>query len=427
MLIEKQAASGTKRRLKGNEMHLKRMTLENFRSKEHLALDFGSRLTLFLGENGSGKTSILDGIAIGLGAVFSHLPNVVGRSFSKNGDIRQSANKLAPYTRISLETTTGLKWDRMLRRDKSATTLKQSSGGFGVRDLKRFLDQTVIDPENRGETYPLPLFVYYGVSRALLDLPLRRRGFPKKHHRFEALANALNADSRFKSAFVWFYNKENEEYRLQKEKRDFDVTLKELDAVRTAISGMFADVSEPHIKLSPLRFAVKHKGEWLNIANLSDGYKTLLALVIDLSARMAMANPHLDDPLQTQAVVMIDEVDLHLHPSWQQHVMGDLLKTFPRTQFVLTTHSPFIVEALNNHLQKTKILNMPVEDEDEEIKNILPVSADQIAAYVLGEGEHKSLMDPEAQLLDNTLLSNFNAINLLYEKMRDIEWSRRGD
>jgi hypothetical protein len=70
---------------------------------------------------------------------------------------------------------------------------------------------------------------------------------------------------------------------------------------------------------------------------------------------------------------------------------------------------------------------MPVEDEDEEIKNILPVSADQIAAYVLGEGEHKSLMDPEAQLLDNTLLSNFNAINLLYEKMRDIEWSRRGD
>jgi hypothetical protein len=85
------------------------------------------------------------------------------------------------------------------------------------------------------------------------------------------------------------------------------------------------------------------------------------------------------------------------------------------------------VEALNNHLQKTKILNMPVEDEDEEIKNILPVSADQIAAYVLGEGEHKSLMDPEAQLLDNTLLSNFNAINLLYEKMRDIEWSRRGD
>ncbi len=404
-------------------MILKRIQLENFRAKEEVVLELGARLTLLMGTNGSGKTTLLDGISIGLGAALTHLPEVSGRSLRKNGDIRQSENKLAPYTRVALETTSGLKWDKIVRRDKSKLTSQLVPSGYGVRELEHFLDREVIDPSNQGDDYLLPLFVSYGVSRALLDVPLSRKGFPKKHHRLEALANALNAVSRFKSSFIWFYNKENEEHRLQKEHRSFDVTLKELDAVRTAISSIFPDISEPHVELNPLRFMIRQGGELLNITQLSDGYKTLLGLVIDLASRLAMANPHLDDPLVAEAIVMIDEIDLHLHPSWQQRVVGDLLKTFKNTQFIITTHSPYIVEALNTYLKRHKIEKFLIQDE--EILNTYSLSAEEITAYVITKEDETSLMNREVELLDDRLLENFNSINRLYDTMRDIEWEQK--
>ena len=238
----------------------------------------------------------------------------------------------------------------------------------------------------------------------------------------EALDGALESQSSFKSAFIWFYNKENEEHRLQKAQRSFDVTLKELDAVRRAITQTFPDISNPHIELNPLRLAVTLNGETLDLMQLSDGYKTLLGLVIDLSMRMGLANPHLDDPLSAEAVVMIDEVDLHLHPSWQRRVLADLLRTFNNTQFIVTTHSPFIVESLNNHLKRHQ-LGITATGEP-EIDALVPLSPQDVRAYVMENSVKHSLMDEQSNLVDDTLLQHFNAINVVYDRMRDIEWSR---
>ncbi|MCL7931062.1 AAA family ATPase [Halomonas llamarensis] len=404
-------------------MKLKRLTLENFRSKPALTLALAERLTLLMGENGSGKTTLLDAVAIGLGEVLTYLPSVSGITFKKQGDIHQQLNQLAPYTRITLETKQGLMWDRLKRRDNSKKTASQIPQGLGVKALKQHLDKEVIERWVNGEPFTLPVFAYYGVSRALLDLPQSRKGFPKSHERFEALTDALTANTRFKSAFVWFYNKENEEHRLQKQQKSFDVTLPELDAVRRAIVALFPDLSEPHIELNPLRFVVRQGDEWLDLAQLSDGYQTLLGLVIDLSARTALANPHLNNPLESEAVVMIDEVDLHLHPEWQRRVLGDLLYTFPNAQFIVTTHSPFIVEALNNHLKKWQVKNLPMTDP--EIEALMPLSSSDVAAYAVFPGQASSLIDSESGLLDDQLLQHFNAINLLYDKMRDIEWEQR--
>ena len=406
-------------------MQLKRLTLENFRACERLDLELGSRLTMLLGNNGSGKTSVLDGIAIGLGAVLTHLPSVSGLTFSRQGDIRQQHNALAPYTRIGLETSSGLKWDRVQRRDKSQATAQAVPPVTGLKALESYLDKTVIDPLNAGQTFQVPMVVYYGVSRAVLEVPLRRKNFPKTHTRLEALSQALEAQSSFRSAFIWFYNKENEEHRRQKEQLSFAVALPELDAVRRAIGMIFPDISNPHIEVSPLRFAVTINGETLDLVQLSDGYKTLLGLVIDLSMRMGLANPHLEDPLSAEAIVMIDEVDLHLHPSWQQRVMADLLRTFPQTQFILTTHSPFVVEALNNHLKRHRLGSVP--EEEVEIDKLMPLSPDQVRVYLMENSAHRSLIDRESGLIDDTLLAYFNQINVLYDRMRDIEWNRRND
>lgn len=91
-------------------MIIKTISLDNFRSKSHLQLKLGRRLTILIGENGSGKTSVLDGLAIGLGAILTYLPGVSGISFRKT-DIRQDQNQKTPYTRVRLETSEGLTWD----------------------------------------------------------------------------------------------------------------------------------------------------------------------------------------------------------------------------------------------------------------------------------------------------------------------------
>lgn len=410
-------------------MKLQSIQLENFRAFERLSFSLGERVTLLIGENGSGKTSILDAIGIGLGAILTHLPDVKGLTFKKT-DLRSQHVQKAPYMRVALQTTERLAWDRMVKRDKSQLTAKQLTQTLGLKKLEHYLYAKVIETAVMSLDYTLPLFVSYGVSRAILDLPLRRKGnsFHKKYQRIDALADALNADSRFKSAFVWFYNKELEEQRLQKERRSFDVTLSELDAVRSAITQMFPDLTEPHIEVNPLQFVVKQNEQFLNIDQLSDGYKTLLGLVIDLSARMAMANPNSPNPLAEQAIVMIDEVDLHLHPAWQKRVVSDLLRTFPNTQFILTTHSPYIVESINNSL---KLAQVTQTLQDQNLQDRYPQLAllkrEHTEAYWIHNAQATSILDNEIGLLDDKLITYWNEINAVYDELRDIEWEAAHD
>ena len=118
--------------------------------------------------------------------------------------------------------------------------------------------------------------------------------------------------------------------------------------MRQAISSMLPEVSDPRTELNPPRFVVSHKSEQgqvekLSLDQLSGGYRIVLALAADLARRMVQGNPHLDDPLESEAVVLIDELELHLHPAWQQRILGDLRRTFPNAQFIVSTHSPQVL------------------------------------------------------------------------------------
>lgn len=405
-------------------MKLKKITLENFRCFDELPIEFNEKINVLIGNNGSGKSTILDGIAVGLGSISTYLPDISGISFKKK-DIRVVNNQKKPYVKVSLETYEGSEWDRVQKRDKSKKTTECIPFSKGIKELRRYIDDNVLDNYNNSTSFEMPLYVYYGVSRAVLDIPLRRTGFTKKQSRFDALRNSLESVSRFRAALIWFYNKENEENRKQKENKNFNEKIKELDVVRRAIGRMFPELSEPHIEVNPLRFMIKKNGDFLSIDQLSDGYKTMLGLVVDLSSRFAMANAHLSDPLGSEAIVMIDEIDLHLHPSWQQRVIGDLMATFPNTQFILTTHSPYIIESLNNHLKKDKIKDLKINDS--EIKALEPINQKTIKVYMLENNKLINIINEDLGLIDDKLLVNFNAINKLYDKMRDIEWAGVSD
>lgn len=400
-------------------MFIKELEINNFRSKKYLTLELGKRLTLLVGENGSGKTTVLDAISIGLSAILFYLPDVKGITI-KRSDIRETKEGKAPYARVKLVSDNGMEWDRTLRRDKSERTTDNIPNGVGMTLIKRYVDNEILNPLNENRQFQLPLYVYYGVSRALVALPEKQRKISKERQRLEALQNSLNSVSRFSNSYRWFYEKENEEQRKQKELRSFDYKLPELEAVRKAIVAVFPDVADPHITLNPFRFVVRMNDTILDVEQLSDGYKTLLSLVIDLASRMAMANPDMDNPLNTKALVLIDEVDLHLHPEWQRRVVGDLLRTFPQTQFVFTTHSPYIIESVNNHIMRYHINDLEIDDK--QIKDKMPLSHTDVEAYYFDKDELINIKDNDVKLIDDKLIDPFNKISELYERMRDIQW-----
>ena len=315
-------------------MKLRSVEIENFRAIKHLKLPLDESLTVFHGDNAHGKTSVLSAIAVGLGEIPTLLPEISGISF-RNTDRRRSAK----HVRVVLETTEGVRWD--VRRGGT----RKSVGGRSIRDEVR----NIIKADAQGRDVELPIVALYDTDRAVFDVPQRRSGFNRDLPRYAALKGALSARANFRDFFEWFKAKEDEELRDQK--RDPRYASRELSAVRTAITSMIPDASRPRIEFRPLRFVVSVKPESgpmedLTLDQLSGGYRIILALVADLARRMAQGNPHRDDPLRCAAIVLIDEIELHLHPEWQQRVLADLQQTFPNTQFIVSTHSPQVLTSV---------------------------------------------------------------------------------
>ncbi len=147
--------------------------------------------------------------------------------------------------------------------------------------------------------------------------------------------------------FEWFRNREDLENELFRsahtEGRLYDGDP-QLNAVRAAIHAMMPGFSSPQVKRQPsLHMVIKKGDEKFKIQDLSDGEKCLLALVGDMARRIAMANPSAPNPLEAEAVFLIDEIELHLHPAWQRMIVPRLLEVFPNSQFFVTTHSPQVL------------------------------------------------------------------------------------
>ncbi len=314
-------------------MKLASVEIENFRAIEKLTLALDPRLTVLHGANAHGKTSVLGAIAAGLGAIPDLLSGVFERGFLDT-DPRAGALDSS----VVLNAVDGTSW--------SGTVTRGQPGRGYVSALRDKMDE-IFSACNEGRTVELPIVAAYDTDRVIFDRTERWSDFKKEFTRYDAFEGALSSRTNFQGLFEWFYFKEDEELREQRERCDFGYRLADLSSVRHAISSMLDDVSEPRMEMNPPRFMVSigtgRNSEKLALDQLSGGYRAVLALAADLAWRMAQGNPHLDDPLESEAIVLIDEVDLHLHPSWQQRILNDLARTFPNVQFVVSTHSPQVL------------------------------------------------------------------------------------
>lgn len=123
-----------------------------------------------------------------------------------------------------------------------------------------------------------------------------------------------------------------------------------LESVRNAVKTCISGAEHFYFDIANDTFMIDlGNNELCLFNNLSDGYRNMAAMAADIAHRAAGLNPHLGEKAATESsgVVLIDEIDLHLHPHWQRRVVSDLQRAFPRIQFIATTHSPFIIQSLS--------------------------------------------------------------------------------
>lgn len=378
-------------------MRLSKITLSNFRCFETLELDLHPRLTVLVGDNGAGKTAVLDAIAGALSPVLTYLSSANQRLSGRgiqDGDFRvvqwpQFGGKarwgMADVTQLKVETFDGLAWDVW----RASTKGKKPAHTIGQTDLKHYL-QSVSDSYAEELPRLTPVVAYYGARRGYIDVPQRLRAAKQNYgYPAAALIGALDSMSDFREMLAWFDQEEAAELRANKGVVDEDfVESPTIVAVRTAIEDLLGGAySNPHFNKDH-KFVLERKldGAHLMVSQLSQGYQSMLALAMDFARRLAIGNPHAvyetesawpqifeaitklealdrtfssgiaDDvttalrsalSLSAPAIMLVNEIDLHLHPTWQQRVLGDLMSTFPLTQFIVTTHSPQILTTVS--------------------------------------------------------------------------------
>jgi predicted ATP-binding protein involved in virulence len=331
-------------------MKVKRLQIDSFRGIDDLTLEFQTdEPTVFIGINGVGKSTVLDCLAILLSHFVEALIKPPTEAWNLNArkqdityarfpgvqDITNGCDEVHNKITISLISSREITGSLMGVRKGSWNSFE-----LDFTELKTFAHGLHSQLQNHPETN-IPLVVYYPVKRAVLDIPLE---IPKEHpfEQIDAYDEALaGVQISFSSFFQWFRvleDLENEERRDNPDYRN-----RQLEAVRQAIYSLPAGFLNLRVRRSPLRMTVAKQGQELIINQLSDGEKCLLAMVGDLARRLAIANPGLPDPLQGSGVVLIDEIELHLHPKWQREIIPALTRTFPNCQFIVTTHSPQVI------------------------------------------------------------------------------------
>lgn len=322
-------------------MRLKRIQISDFRSLKNIDIDLNGKNTVFFGVNGTGKSSVLRAVNLGFTPILNKA--VVNNQFQQTA--RFGRDDIAYGSRQTCVTL-------IVEIDGNEYALHRSYSNVRGEKTTNLKELTAVNDAyqkayNSDSSHAIPVYANYGTNRLVLDIPLRIR---TKHsfERFSAYDHAIQQQIDFRTFFEWFRNQEDYENAEKVSKGDLSFQDKSLTAVRNAISSMLDQCSDIHVVRKPRLAMVVTKGNvQLNVSQLSDGEKCTMALFGDLARRLALANPNAEEPLKGEGIAVIDELELHMHPTWQRRILPCLVRTFPNVQFIVTTHSPLVLSEID--------------------------------------------------------------------------------
>ena len=312
-------------------MKIRKLIVNNFRGfAGKQSFEFSERVTVVAGVNGRGKTTILDGLALLISRLFRALAlstrnqrrvaatDVFGEG--DNASLTMHANCAGIPIEFGIELRRSFNSVRTVRVTQLSTVVKRQI----VRNYGSLADAY----------HQIPVAIYYTTDRARLRLP--------QHLPTELPSGQQLANDRALSSRIVDYRDFLSRYRVWASRNHSRTRAAFDSALGTFLKG-FSEVS---VEERPLCLTVRKGIHRLSLTQLSDGERSFLAVLADMVRRLALANPDLKNPLEGHGVVLLDELELHLHPTWQREVVENLRATFPNVQFIGATHSPFVIQSL---------------------------------------------------------------------------------
>jgi predicted ATP-binding protein involved in virulence len=362
-------------------MFIKEIQLENFKCFENSTFQFEKQFTTIIGDNGSGKTALLDGIARGLKIWLSE-PIEEQKQEVQEDEVRFIYNQSSSKKQLLLQLPLSIRMkiddiinDVPYQFRSEEVGFKTYENNFGIEYMDGIMDFNKSLFSIDGEKGTLPIIAYYKTNR-LFFIEKKNNGelntYPIKN-RLKTYRDCLKISIKSNQLFEWI--KRMKFIELQEKE-----IIPELQAVKNSIIQALHGL-HPN-KNNDIDFDVRSDELFMTIDDkiypfnsLSDGYRNTLGMIGDIAYRMAELNPHLTT--NSPGVVLIDELDLHLHPKWQRHIVGDLKRIFPNCQFIVTTHSPFIIQSLKSGELLKLGENSEIEQDDFTKKSIEDIAEDE--------------------------------------------------
>lgn len=323
-------------------MFLKEIYLKNYKCFEEKTFSFEKRFTVLIGDNGSGKTAALDGIARGLIDFISYIDKIKSDHLSPDSERRIISEKKG--SKVSLKRSNPCEICTNVEYLTEDYFWKSSIGEHpSYKDKSKVLE---LADKLKKEDSVLPVIAYYKTTRHWSNKRYTNIELYPISSRYKVYEDCFNPDTSSKTIQEWFKRMAV----IQFQRNKFPPELKAVSqAIIKALEGLRKDENSQ----VEAYFSAENDELMLDIGDgkefpfrlLSEGYRNTLGLIADIAYRMAELNPHVTT--DTPGVVLIDEIDLHLHPKWQRNIVGDLKRIFPNCQFIVTTHSPFIIQSLD--------------------------------------------------------------------------------
>ena len=329
-------------------MYVESLEIKNFRGIDHSQITFQKGFNIIKGENGKGKTSIIEALAVALGGFIAGFSGVSTRHFAKE-DIRKEIKLIGDgsctetyKTPIEVSVSAVIHGRKEIWT-RSRASLKSSRTTTTPKAIIKLAEEMELD-----ENSELPVIVLQSASRVWNQKKEKTQNvFKTKYSRTTGYMDALEDASNIKLLLNWCVKMEQVSWQKGKAIAEYEAVKKAVADFMSYINGknnyqVFYDK-----QLEELVYSVDGCVKTVN--SLSAGYQSLIWMVFDIAYRMAVLNP--ENKLQIaegQGIVLIDEIDMHLHPKWQWNIVDALRKVFPNIQFIATTHAPILFASAKN-------------------------------------------------------------------------------